>query len=206
MALSLRPFATPAPAGAAQAGAAGLWRLSATVEPELREQETRLRFHYSLEGPIDQLVVPAPLPQTPRHDDLWQHTCFEAFLARPGSEAYWELNLAPSGAWNLYRLDGYRRNLRPDPACRGTGIRWRADAQKATLEACLSLPPELAAEAGSHANGSMALDVGLTAVLERQDGQCEYWALCHAGSEADFHRRESFSLRLRPAVPGAARG
>jgi len=33
-------------------------------------------------------------------------------------------------------------------------------------------------------------------VLERRNGALEYWALSHPGPEADFHRRDGFSLRL----------
>ena len=50
-----------------------------------------------------------------RQDNLWKHTCFEAFFARPDSEQYWELNVAPSGHWNLYQFDGYRSGGREEP-------------------------------------------------------------------------------------------
>ena len=48
------------------------------------------------------------LQQGRRRDDLWTTTCFEAFLAAPGGQRYWEVNLAPNGDWAVYRFDRYR--------------------------------------------------------------------------------------------------
>jgi len=150
-----------------------------------------LDLHYRLRGSTAALVVPAALQQPSRCDHLWQHTCFETFLAIPGEDRYWELNLAPSGAWNFYRLDGYRRNLRPEISCQAVPIQWRIEPELASLQAQLSLPAELAA--------AERLEVALTAVLERNDLELEYWALCHPAAEADFHRREGFRVRLAAA-------
>jgi hypothetical protein len=153
-----------------------------------REARSSLILRYTLRGCTSDLLIPPALAVPCRCDDLWQHTCFEAFLAIPGDEPYWELNLSPGGAWNLYRLAGYRRELRPESRCQAVPLRWWADAGQARLEATLELPPELAA--------ADTLELGLTAVLERRDGALEYWALSHPGPEADFHRRDGFSLRL----------
>ncbi|MEB3264615.1 MAG: hypothetical protein VKJ66_09615 [Synechococcus sp.] len=40
------------------------------------------------------------------------------------------------------------------------------------------------------------LRIGVTAVLEDRRGGISYWALAHTGPEPDFHRRDSFLLRL----------
>ena len=157
-------------------------------------QGERLWVHYMLRGPLQRLAIP-PLAATPRRrDELWQATCLELFLALPGQEAYREFNLSPSGDWNVYRLDGYRQGLRPDPAWSALPLTRHDPAPSAGPAARLelrlrsSLPPELAAAA--------ELEAAVTAVLQLQNGSCSTWALRHPGEEADFHRRDGFVLRL----------
>jgi hypothetical protein len=41
-----------------------------------------------------------------------------------------------------------------------------------------------------------ALEVAITAVIKPKDGDVTYWALSHSGSQADFHRRDSFIVEL----------
>jgi hypothetical protein len=42
----------------------------------------------------------------------------------------------------------------------------------------------------------LPLEVSLTAVIEQVVQGVSYWALAHTGAEPDFHRRDSFRLRL----------
>ena len=158
-----------------------------------REGE-RLWVSYGLAGPLQRLAIP-PLSATPRRrDELWQATCMELFLALPDQEGYREFNLSPSGDWNVYQLDGYRRGLRPDPAWTVLPLRRRDPNPEAGADAALeihlstTLPPELAA--------APELEAAVTTVLQLQDGSCRYWALRHLGAEPDFHRRDGFALRL----------
>jgi hypothetical protein len=44
----------------------------------------------------------------------------------------------------------------------------------------------------------LPLEVSLTAVIEQVGEGVSYWALAHTGAEPDFHRRDSFWLRLPP--------
>jgi hypothetical protein len=46
-----------------------------------------------------------------RRDELWQHTCFEAFLRTPGADGYIEVNLSPSSEWAVYRFTAYRQGM-----------------------------------------------------------------------------------------------
>jgi hypothetical protein len=154
----------------------------------------RLWVTYSLAGPLQSLAIPSLSVEPRRRDELWQATCLELFLALPGQEGYWEFNLSPSGDWNVYRLDGYRQGLRPDPAWSALPLTRHDPAPSAGPAARLelrlrsSLPPELAAAA--------ELEAAVTAVLQLQNGSCSTWALRHPGEEADFHRRDGFVLRL----------
>lgn len=144
-----------------------------------------LRLTYNLSGPLETLRIPPPEPAPQRRDGLWQHTCLEAFLGLPGQEGYWELNLAPSGHWNLYRLDGYRRNLRPEPALQALPITVALTPANLELRADLPLPAALA----QVLERELAIELGLSAVLEHRDGELSYWALAHPTGPPDFHWR-----------------
>ena len=63
-----------------------------------------------LHGNLGDLVLPDGTERT-RCDNLWKSTCFEMFWAEEGRKNYWELNLAPNGAWNVYAFPDYRTGM-----------------------------------------------------------------------------------------------
>jgi hypothetical protein len=158
------------------------------VEGRIARQGECLRVDYQVSDPAASLRIPPPAPAPRRRDELWQATCLELFLALPGQDSYREFNLSPSGDWAVYLLDGYRRGLRPDPAWTALPFTRQDEAGVLRLNLATTLPPELAA--------APQLEAAITAVLQHQDGRCDYWALRHPGPEADFHRREGFGLRI----------
>ncbi len=168
--------------------AAGPAQAPFTLTGRIRREGRGLTIDYALHGPLDALVIPPPAAAAARRDGLWQATCFEAFLAAPGAEAYRELNLSPAGHWNGYRLDGYRHGLRPDPELPAPALRLERGPGELRLELRLHLPEDL--------GGEPSLEAGICAVIEHADGALSYWALAHPGPEPDFHRREGFRLRL----------
>lgn len=131
-------------------------------------------------GDVQQLVIPPPVSPC-RADDLWRTTCFEIFVGGDGSQ-YREFNLSPSGAWAAYGFDDYRRGMRGiDPnieieSCNET----KALTVTAKIESEFPLPSWL----------------GLTAVIEEQDGIIRYWATAFAPGEPDFHAASTRSLIL----------
>jgi hypothetical protein len=156
----------------------------------LGREDGSLVLRYVLAGPASRIRLPSPATPATRADRLWEHTCFEAFLSPPGGEAYWEVNLAPSGDWNMYRFDGYREGMRPEPRALAPAVELeRASCGTLTVRARLDLAAIAELVAGP-------LDVGLAAVLEANDGTRSYWAVRHATTTPDFHRRESFVGRL----------
>src|SRR5215831_2753419 len=62
---------------------------------------------YFVTGRINDLRMPPVVPAA-RADELWRHTCFEAFVRTSSGEAYYEFNFAPSTQWAAYRFSGYR--------------------------------------------------------------------------------------------------
>ena len=172
---ALRSFAPP-PASLALAGS-------------VQRDGDRLRLQYRLEDPEGLVLLPPASAAAPRRcDELWTSTCFELFLAEPGTGPYWEANLSPSGDWNLYRLSGYREGLAPEPAI--SALPFAVERQGGGLALRVDL------DLGALPLAGRPLELAVTAVLELRDGEILYWALAHAGAEADFHRREGFLLRI----------
>ena len=182
----LHPFG----GAAAWTGPGGLPRLAASAQrlPATLELTWTVASDGDDLGSLLRLPTPGPEPQ--RLDDLWRHTCFEAFVAVAEQEPYLELNLSPAGDWNVYGLEGYRRGLTPLAACTDLPARIDLQPRHLALAVTLPLPGDLAT--------APVLAVGLTAVLEDAAGHHTYWALHHPAAEADFHHRGGFTL-LCPA-------
>jgi hypothetical protein len=159
-------------------------------------QAGRLELVWRLEGDLDAHVLPEPSQSRRRCDGLWQTTCLEAFWGFAGQDAYWELNLAPSGDWNLYRLSHYRGPLAPVALTAPPA--WHLRRPAGELEVAVEL--DLGDVAGGEEPwvAGLPLEVSLTAVIEQVGQGVSYWALAHTGAEPDFHRRDSFRLRLLP--------
>ena len=160
------------------------WLAGTELKAAAQMLQGRLELIFSLHTPAQTVVRPQPCAQIERRDELWQSTCFEAFFAEPGQERYWEINLAPNGHWNVYRLDRYRQGLRPEPLVNGLTYALRQSATALQLCFSLNLQPLIAESSG--------LECSLTAVLDHPQHGCSFWALNHSGDQADFHRRDSF--------------
>jgi hypothetical protein len=142
-----------------------------------------LQVRYVLRGDLADLSVPAAATPPRRADGLWQDTCFELFFAAPGATTYHEVNLAPSGDWNVYRFTGYRHAGEPDPTLATLPFTVTRDRDGLRVAALVAAPSSL-------------LEIGLTAIVRDRAGAISHWALHHAGDRPDFHRRESFVLRV----------
>ena len=143
-----------------------------------------LSLRYALNGPADALRMPASTGAPARQHNLWESTCFEAFIGLPGEQGYRELNLAPNGHWNVYALTGYRANLQEWRAVQELRYTLRRTSEQLQLTCALDLSSWIAAD--------QALELSLTAVLDHGDTGCSYWAWQHRGEQADFHLRQSF--------------
>lgn len=149
------------------------------------DRNDTLRLHYSLEAHIPRMRIPAPAaPQ--RADELWRHTCFEAFITRGDASFYYEFNFAPSSQWAAYRFDGYRSGMTPVELPQPPEIAMQRAEYRLELDAFLHL--------GSLAElrGNSPLRLALAAVIETEEGGLSYWALKHAAGKPDFHHGEGF--------------
>jgi hypothetical protein len=156
-----------------------------------------LTLHYALTGQLEAVILPARAEVPGRRDELWRHTCFEFFLAVKDQPAYWEFNMSPSGDWNVYHMDSYRRvGFREETSIRQLLF----EMQEARDELTLSVTVDLTPMAQPHDS----LEIGPAAVIQTKAGQETYWALTHPAPQADFHLRESFTLALAGQTHPAA--
>ncbi len=144
-----------------------------------------------------QLQLPARA-EAARKDGLWQHTCFEAFVAGGDTASYCEFNFSPSGEWAAYGFSGYRAGMRPLAAEAVAAARWEHGAGFLQLD--LDLRP------GTYIDRAADLPwhVGLAAVIEERTGVLSYWALHHPMAAPDFHHPQGFTIELPPVAAGRA--
>lgn len=156
-----------------------------SMDVDVQRGGTNLLLCYRVHGRVRDIRIPLPAAPS-RKDQLWRHTCFEAFL-QSEAEGYHEFNLSPSTEWAAYSFNGYREGMEP-VSC--------------------SPPPEIAAEvsdSGFELRATLALDetaalrLGLSAVIEETTGRKSYWALAHPPGRPDFHHPDCFALELPPA-------
>lgn len=147
-----------------------------------------LTLDYLVTGGFVGLDVPGPGELGRRRHGLWHHTCFECFIGIQEAEEYWEVNLAPNGDWNVYHFDRYRTGMVEEAAFSRLPWVLSADADAVRIEMHIELAPIIREE--------VALEVGISAVLEHRHGALSYWALRHRGAKADFHHRAGFVLAL----------
>lgn len=149
-----------------------------------------LKLAYVLSGAPAGLRLPAPRPGGPA-DELWRHTCCEAFIGIPGQPTYREFNFSPSGQWAVYAFTDTRQRDDAFVPAAAPVLALRLLPDRLELQA--TLPPALLPPAGA------ALQLGLTVVVESQDGRLAYWALHHPADHPDFHLREghTFAVSIR---------
>jgi hypothetical protein len=178
------------------------WRSSQDLAPlpgveiagwiDRAESGDLLEIQYWLVGDLAALAI-APAAEIPsRRFGLWEATCLEFFLAPLGQAYYWEFNLSPSGDWNVFRLEGYREGLRDEVVFQT--LPFQVSRQERQLSLSLSMGLE------GLVDRSIALELAVTAVIQDRDGGCSYWALSHPGLEADFHRRDGFTMQLPAGI------
>jgi len=149
-----------------------------------RPRPGSLILSYVVSGRIGDLRLP-PVVTAARADELWQHTCFEAFVRPSAGPGYYEFNFSPSTQWAAYQFNGYRSGMRVATEIGAPRIEVRSNAETCTLQAALQID-----------GLSSPLQLGIAAVLEETSGRKSYWALAHPPGKADFHHADCFALEL----------
>ena len=149
------------------------------IEVHVERDGVLLWLRFVVQGDVERVAWPVAVDQG-RADDLWRHTCFEAFVAT--DDGYVEYNLSPSNRWASYRFNGPRAGMRAaEVGATVEGL--DAGLNMVALEARIALP-------------SGARRLGLSAVIETTEGEMSYWALAHPSAKPDFHHPDSFVLDL----------
>lgn len=156
------------------------------------EASAGLLLCYQLTGDMAALSVPAPTSPGAA-DGLWQHTCFEAFVAIAGEAAYREFNFSPSGQWAAYLFCGERVR---DTTAEASRLPFEPLMEVRRESHALVLQVWLARSALPVPQAGQTLQLGLSAVVEDPRGRLSYWALKHPAAQPDFHHRGGLALSL----------
>ena len=154
--------------------------------------DSGLRLRYFLDGDVSAIAVPPPATCR-RADELWKHTCFEAFIGGQGSRAYCEFNFSPSTEWAAYGFSAYRAGGAPIEYTTPPTLAVSVTEDRIALEAVIPLEALLALP------GDGTLLLGLAAVIEDHNGGFSYWALAHRAEKPDFHSPAGFVLEIERA-------
>ncbi|MBC7661032.1 MAG: DOMON-like domain-containing protein [Chitinophagaceae bacterium] len=158
------------------------------IETKFSKHDNNFVIEYRLSGSIDDLVINEKAEHPCFRDELWKHTCFEAFIQDPKSSAYWEFNFSPSRDWAIYRFASYRSRIVTEGE-----LPFELLIQQERYPRQLIMKVKIKGTPGVKLDGGRA---GLSAVLEHKDDSRSYWALTHLGDKPDFHTIKSFIINL----------
>jgi hypothetical protein len=152
-----------------------------------------LHLDFMLKSDLREIILPEPIENPGRTDNLWEHTCFEGFIALENSPEYLEVNLSSSGQWNIYEFRNYRTGrVEADQVSTKTTILKAKTNFNIQTEINLSDVSWI-----KNSKKNIDLQIGLTAVIELKDKVKSYCALTHKSDKPDFHIKESFILKLK---------
>lgn len=159
-----------------------------SIQGVVRRTAGNLFLSVDLSGDISEIVFPERGSPEERRDKLWEETCFEFFLSPHRNRQYWEFNLSPSGHWNVYRFDEYRKGMAPEPAFSRLPFLFTRTSEALSLAMDLQISGLFPTET--------PVDVGITAVINFRKPGIAYYALAHKTPEPDFHQRSTFLISL----------
>lgn len=120
-----------------------------------------------------------------RQNELWKETCFELFLKNTNATEYIEINIATSGAWNIYVFDSERIGMREYEVSQApivlNNLKQRSELSfKFSLK---DLPSFLR---------DNKFEYQISAVLKTNNDQF-FYAIKHLKTRPDFHDLRAFS-------------
>jgi hypothetical protein len=157
-----------------------------------RPRAGSLVLSYFVTGKICDLRMP-PVVMAARTEELWQHTCFEAFVRTSAKAAYYEFNFSPSTQWAAYRFSSHRRGM-----CVATEIP-APEIEVQWSPECYTLQASLALDWSSSVPCDAGWRLGLSALIEETSGRRSHWALAHPPGKADFHHSDCFAMNFPEA-------
>jgi hypothetical protein len=141
-------------------------------------------FWFCIGAAPKRFIIPVGAEEPARKENLWETTCFEAFLRNTGEQSYREWNFSPSGDWAAYDFTSHRDG-RANAEAAAPYVRLEDNMTWWALGATIAVPSK------------QRFDLGLSAILEETDGTKSYWALHHPeGDKPDFHDAACFTAHL----------
>lgn len=150
--------------------------------------ESHLELNYFLRGETERVLLQSKGSSGQRLINLWDHTCFEFFMAPSEKKHYWEFNFSPTGAWNCFRLEDYRKDA-TYPEITVPVIRLEEKPGLIFLQAVLNIPGILSA--------SDEWDIQFATVIKLTDSSLQYWSNSHFCDEPDYHSRRNFINQIK---------
>jgi hypothetical protein len=147
---------------------------------------------YTVTGKMNDILMP-PITEAARSEELWRHTCFEAFVRASSAAEYYEFNFSPSTQWAAYRFTAYRTEMCVAAEITVIPIEAQRRSDTYTLQASLDL------DRLSGIPRSTLWRLGLSAVIEDTSGNKTYWALAHPPGKPDFHHPDCFGHEFSPS-------
>lgn len=158
------------------------------IDGSFELDDHQIECRWTVTGAVDRIRFPGRTAGPGRAMSLWEHTCFEFFIGGADEPGYYEFNLSPSGEWNSFSFTDLRTGMAESDALvctSSTAERPGPGMLQVTARASFSPP-----------NGTRQWCVGVSAVIEQDDGQRLYYALSHDGGRPDFHRRSNHRIRI----------
>ncbi len=149
--------------------------------------EDKLWINYQLTGAIHTIKIPdISYSYEPEFkDELWKTSCFEIFLKHADLNSYYELNFSPSRNWAAYHFENYRESMNPLKIQQPL-IEWSKTGLAMDFAVLLNIQdyPAILSE--------NSMNVGISVILEDENGIKSFWALNHPNGAADFHHKDCF--------------
>ncbi len=149
----------------------------------LLNQDT-IKFTFSWRDPKLKINF-ASTPENGRYFKLWESTCFEAFFQVPGLPRYFEVNLSPRKAWNVFVFSAYRT---PQPP---------TEYEKVDLIDFVIGNNEITATFKFTNENFKTIRGSICAVVKLKSGEMTYWSNHHADEKPNFHHFNSFIIERK---------
>ena len=158
----------------------------------------RFEIHNPNSEQWNEILFPERKPVGERKSHLWEETCFECFIAASDGSAYLEFNGAPSGSWDFYAFESYRKGqvvFQLEKQDEPQNVQFEKEEHRVLSVWKIPLNAlKMGFESVKVQNTKIA-SLGLTTVLKTKSNTY-YWALIHSADKPDFHLRASFIYDL----------
>ncbi len=134
---------------------------SLIINGDILRYSNRISLNYNISN-LAGMLIPPPSEIKVRKNKLWEESCFELFLADKIAPSYWEFNLSPSGCWNVYRYEAYRKGMKEEVVF--SELPFDVFRNDNDLTICLEL------DVGKIIRPALKLEAGICAVIKDIDG------------------------------------